>query len=98
MTQTCGHITNSYHLDTHHHHVVAAVDGTVVGTASNTDHTEAEHKQVGCRLPAVEHYKPQPCAQTLHGTCPSDMTVCTPSSLSSPDVSLYDPSYHISLA
>nr|GEY36908.1 hypothetical protein [Tanacetum cinerariifolium] len=52
-----------------------------VGTADNTDHTAAEHNQAGCRLPAVERCKPQPCAQTLPDTCPSDMTVYTPSSL-----------------
>ncbi|GKF11688.1 hypothetical protein Tco_0049614, partial [Tanacetum coccineum] len=50
-----------------------------VGTADNTGHTAAEHNQVGCRLPALEHCKPQPYAQTLPGTCPSDMTAYTPS-------------------
>ncbi|GKB34484.1 hypothetical protein Tco_0879426, partial [Tanacetum coccineum] len=69
-TKTCGHTTNSCRLDTTHHHSAAAADtaDTVVvevGTADNTDHTVVEHNQVGCRLPAVEHYKPQLCAQTL---------------------------------
>ncbi|GJU10105.1 hypothetical protein Tco_1132501 [Tanacetum coccineum] len=52
-----------------------------VGTADNIDHTTAEHNQVGCRLPAVEHCKPHPYAQTLPGNYPSDMTAYTPSSL-----------------
>ncbi|GKA62169.1 hypothetical protein Tco_0761688 [Tanacetum coccineum] len=51
------------------------------GTADNTDHTMAEHNQVGCRLPVVEHCIPQPYAQTLPSTCPDDMTAYTPSSL-----------------
>ncbi|GKF74831.1 hypothetical protein Tco_0224275, partial [Tanacetum coccineum] len=102
---TCGHTTNLCHLDTTHHHPAAAVMADIVdtvvvevGTAGSTDHTEVEHKQVGCRLPAVEHCTPEPCARTLPGTCPNDMNVCTPSSLSSPSVSPYDPSYHINLA
>ncbi|GKG18464.1 hypothetical protein Tco_0372762, partial [Tanacetum coccineum] len=71
---------DSCHLDTTHHpdHVVAAdtmdTMAVEVGTADNTDHTVAEHNQVGYTLPAVERCKPQPCAQTLPGTCPSDMT------------------------
>ncbi|GJZ40311.1 hypothetical protein Tco_0586874, partial [Tanacetum coccineum] len=48
-----------------------------VGTTDNTDHIVAKHNQVGCRLPVVEHYKPQSYAQTLPGTCPSDMTAYT---------------------
>ncbi|GJX81994.1 hypothetical protein Tco_0331475 [Tanacetum coccineum] len=60
-------------LDTTHHHPTASADTAVdtvmmeVGTAANTDHTAAEHNQMGCRLPAVEHCKLQPYAQTLHG-------------------------------
>ncbi|GJS83210.1 hypothetical protein Tco_0749751 [Tanacetum coccineum] len=82
-------------LDTNHHHHVAAADTAVeVGTADNTGHTTAEHNQVGCRLPAVEHIKPQPYAQTLPGTCPSDMTAYTPSTLSPLSVSPSYPSYH----
>ncbi|GKB97408.1 hypothetical protein Tco_0983545, partial [Tanacetum coccineum] len=69
-----------------------------VGTANNTDHTVAEHIQTGYRLPEVEHCKPQPCAQTLPGTCPNDMTAYTPSSQSPADVSPYYPSYHTSPA
>ncbi|GKC83794.1 hypothetical protein Tco_1139511, partial [Tanacetum coccineum] len=97
--KTCGHITNLCHLDTtHHHHVAAAVVDTVVvevGTADNTDHIAAEHNQVGCRLPIVEHCKPQPCAQTLPSTCPSDMTTYTPSALSPLGISPSYPSYYI---
>ncbi|GJR37909.1 hypothetical protein Tco_1213593 [Tanacetum coccineum] len=33
-----------------------------VGAAYNTDHTAAEHNQVGCRIPTVEHCKLQPYA------------------------------------
>ncbi|GJV21614.1 hypothetical protein Tco_1370634 [Tanacetum coccineum] len=69
-----------------------------VGTTDNTDHTMAEHNQVGCKLPAVEHYKPQPYAQTHPGTCPSDMTTYTPYAQSPPDVSPSYLSYHISPA
>ncbi|GKC47147.1 hypothetical protein Tco_1064869, partial [Tanacetum coccineum] len=69
-----------------------------VGTANNTDHTAVEHNQVGCRLHVVEHCKPQPYAQTLPGTCLSDMTAYTSSSQSPPGVSLYYPSYHRSPA
>nr|GFA13782.1 hypothetical protein [Tanacetum cinerariifolium] len=47
------------------------------GTTDSTDHTAAEHNQVGCRLPAVEHCKPQPYPQTLPDTCPNDMTAYT---------------------
>nr|GEW92968.1 hypothetical protein [Tanacetum cinerariifolium] len=64
----------------------------------HTVHTVAEHSQAGCRLPVVEHYKPQPYAQTLHDTCPSDMTANTPSALSHLDVSPSYPSYHINPA
>nr|GFC25946.1 hypothetical protein [Tanacetum cinerariifolium] len=72
-----------------------AVDTVVeVGTADNTGHTMIEHTQVGCRLPAVEHYKPQSCARTLPGTCPSDMTVYTPFALSPLGVSPSYQSYH----
>ncbi|GJZ55288.1 hypothetical protein Tco_0610481, partial [Tanacetum coccineum] len=100
---TCGHITKSCHLDTTHHpdHTAVVVADTmdiVVVEVGTADNTKAEHKQVGCRLPAVEHCTPEPCARTLPGTCPNDMNVCTPSSLSSPSVSPYDPSYHINLA
>ncbi|GJU64057.1 hypothetical protein Tco_1245892 [Tanacetum coccineum] len=71
------------YLDTTHHHpaTIANIVVAEVGTADNTDHTVAEHNQVGCKLPAVEHCKPQPYAQTLPGTCPSDMTAYTSSSL-----------------
>ncbi|GKA86816.1 hypothetical protein Tco_0808527 [Tanacetum coccineum] len=78
-----------YYLDT----MVAEV-----GTADSTGHTVAKCNQVGCRLPAVEHFKPQPYGQTLHDICPSDMTAYTPFALSHPDVSPYDPSYHINPA
>ncbi|GKA34212.1 hypothetical protein Tco_0720641 [Tanacetum coccineum] len=60
-----------YHLDTTHHHPAAAVAADTVvaemGTADNIGHTTAEHNQVGCRLPAVEHCKPQPYAQNNSG-------------------------------
>ncbi|GKB10631.1 hypothetical protein Tco_0844554 [Tanacetum coccineum] len=75
------------HLDTIYNHPAAAADTAVdivvveVGTADNADHTMAEHNRVGWRLSAVEHCKPQPYAQTLSGTCPSDMTAYTPSAL-----------------
>ncbi|GJX48994.1 ribonuclease H-like domain-containing protein [Tanacetum coccineum] len=83
VTQTCGHTTNLCYLDTTRHLAAAAADTAVVavGTADNIDHIAAEHNQVGCRLPAVEHCKPHPYAQTLTGTCPSDMTAYTLSSL-----------------
>ncbi|GJR31926.1 hypothetical protein Tco_1108158 [Tanacetum coccineum] len=93
-------MTNSCRLDTTHHHHAAAANTAVdtmvaeVGTADNTSHTMVEHTQVGCRLPVVEHYKPQPCAQTLPSTYPSDMTVYTPSALSPLGVSPSYPSYH----
>ncbi|GKG21027.1 hypothetical protein Tco_0380828, partial [Tanacetum coccineum] len=94
------HITNLCRLDTTHYHPAAAADivaDTVVaevGTTDSTSHTTAENNQVGCRLLVVEHYKPQPYAQTLPGTCPSDMTVYTPSVLSPLSVSPSYPSYH----
>nr|GEU44857.1 hypothetical protein [Tanacetum cinerariifolium] len=66
------------------------VEHIQVDTADNIAHTVVEHTQVGYRLPAVEHYKLQSCAQTLPSTCPSDMTVYTPSALSPLGVS---PSY-----
>ncbi|GKB25455.1 hypothetical protein Tco_0864856, partial [Tanacetum coccineum] len=52
---------------TTHHLAAAATDTAVagVGTADNIDHTAADHIQVGYRLLAVEHCKPQPCAQIL---------------------------------
>ncbi|GKG36906.1 hypothetical protein Tco_0447079, partial [Tanacetum coccineum] len=81
-------------------HLAAAVDTAVdtvvveVGTADYTGHTVVEHTQVGCRLPAVVHYKPQPCVQTLPSTCPSDMTVYTPFALSPLGISPSYPSYH----
>ncbi|GKD49998.1 hypothetical protein Tco_1278974 [Tanacetum coccineum] len=82
-------------LDTTHHHPAAANTVVVeVGTADNTGHTVAEHTQVGCRLPRVEHYKPQPCARTLPGTCPIDMTAYTSSTLSPLGVSPSYTSYH----
>ncbi|GJY93031.1 hypothetical protein Tco_0508813 [Tanacetum coccineum] len=82
----CDHTTSCVILDTTRHHPAAAdtaVDTVVaeMGTADNIDHTAAEHNQVGYMLPAVEHCKPLPCAQTLPVTCPSDMTAYTPSSL-----------------
>nr|GFA22544.1 hypothetical protein [Tanacetum cinerariifolium] len=49
---------------------------------------KAEHNQAGCRLPTVEHYKPQPCTQILHGNCPSDITFYTLSALLPLGVSL----------
>ncbi|GJR07804.1 hypothetical protein Tco_0790456 [Tanacetum coccineum] len=77
--------TNSCHLDITQHHPAAAdtaMDTVVeVGTTDNTGHTTDEPNQVGCRLPAVEHCKPQPYAQTLPRTYPSDMTAYTPSAL-----------------
>ncbi|GJT30083.1 hypothetical protein Tco_0910358, partial [Tanacetum coccineum] len=94
------HITNLCRLDTTHHHPAAAADIAVdtvvaeVGTTDSTGHTAAEHNQVGCRLLAVEHYKPQPYAQTLPGTCPRDMTVYNPSVLSPLSVSPSYPSYY----
>ncbi|GKG64904.1 hypothetical protein Tco_0665778, partial [Tanacetum coccineum] len=39
-----------------------------MGNATNSCRLETDHNQVGCRLPAVEHYKPHPYAQTLLGT------------------------------
>nr|GEZ96993.1 hypothetical protein [Tanacetum cinerariifolium] len=69
-----------------------------VGIADNTGHNVVEHTQVGCRLPIVQQYKPPPCAQTLPGTYPSDMTVYTPSALSPLSVSPSYPSYHTNLA
>ncbi|GKD56428.1 hypothetical protein Tco_1289815 [Tanacetum coccineum] len=82
-TNTQPHTTNLCYLDTTRHLAAVAADTAVVavGTADNTDHIAAEHNQVGCRLPAVEHCKPHPYAQTLTGTCPSDMTAYTLSSL-----------------
>ncbi|GJU73079.1 hypothetical protein Tco_1264484 [Tanacetum coccineum] len=65
-----------------------------VGIADNTGHTMAEHSQVGCRLLAVEHCKPQPCAQTLPGTCPNDMTAYTPFAVLRLGVSPNYSSYH----
>nr|GEW17894.1 ribonuclease H-like domain-containing protein [Tanacetum cinerariifolium] len=72
VTQTCGHESNSCHLDTTRHHLDAADIMVVeVDTANNTCYTAVEHSQAGRRLLAVEHYKPQPYAQTLHDTCAS---------------------------
>ncbi|GJU70574.1 hypothetical protein Tco_1256833 [Tanacetum coccineum] len=96
------YITNPCRLDTTHHHSVTAADTVVdivvakVGTIDSTGHIVAEHDQLCCRLPAVEHYKPQPCARTLPGTCPSDMTAYTPSALSPLGISPSYPSYHTS--
>ncbi|GKC54907.1 hypothetical protein Tco_1077652 [Tanacetum coccineum] len=86
--------TNSCHLDTTYHHPAVADTAVEVGTTDNTGHTAVEHNQVGCRLPVVEHCKPQPYAQTLSGTCPSDMTVYTPFALLPLGVSPSYPSYH----
>ncbi|GKC54697.1 hypothetical protein Tco_1077442 [Tanacetum coccineum] len=87
--------TNSCRLDTTHHYLAAADTAVAeVGIADNTGHTAAEHTQVGCRLSTVEHYKPQPCAQTLPGTYLSDMTAYTPSALLPLGVSSSYPSYH----
>nr|GFA91530.1 hypothetical protein [Tanacetum cinerariifolium] len=59
LTQTCGHESNSCHLDTTCHNPAAADTVVVeVDTVDSTGHTAAEHSQAGCRLPAVEHYKP----------------------------------------
>ncbi|GKG42018.1 hypothetical protein Tco_0473769, partial [Tanacetum coccineum] len=86
-------------LDATHHHPTAAVDTAVdtmvaeVDIVDNTGHTVVEHTQVGCRLPAVEHYKPYPCAQTLPSTYLSDVTAYTPFALSPLGVSPSYPSY-----
>nr|GEX80542.1 hypothetical protein [Tanacetum cinerariifolium] len=69
-----------------------------VDTANSTDHTAPEHSQTGCRLPAVEHYNPQPYAQTLHGTYPSGMTAYTSYALSLPGESPSYLSYYINPA
>ncbi|GJY06763.1 hypothetical protein Tco_0373817, partial [Tanacetum coccineum] len=66
-----------------HHHVAVAVAATD-STAGSTGRTGAEHNQVGYKHPATEHYKLLPCAQRHPGKYPSDMHVCTPSSLSPP--------------
>ncbi|GJR47373.1 hypothetical protein Tco_1315476 [Tanacetum coccineum] len=66
------------------HHHVAAVVAAADSTAGSTGRTRAEHNQVGYKHPATEHYKLLPCAQRHPGTYPSDMHVCTPSSLSPP--------------
>ncbi|GJU49963.1 hypothetical protein Tco_1219518 [Tanacetum coccineum] len=83
---THDHISHLVSSDTtrplHHHAsvVVAVVDST----AGSTGRTRAEHNQVSCKHPAMEHYKLLSCAQRHPGTYPSVMTVCTPSSLSPP--------------
>ncbi|GKC41201.1 hypothetical protein Tco_1058923 [Tanacetum coccineum] len=90
-----------FRLDTTHHYpTAAAVVDTVVaeGTVDNTGHTVAKHNQVGCRLLVVDTRKPQPYARILPGTCPSDMTAYTTSSLSPLGVSPSYPSYRISPA
>ncbi|GKE04970.1 hypothetical protein Tco_1396988, partial [Tanacetum coccineum] len=93
------HTTNSCHLDTTRHHPAAADTMMAeAGTADNTGHTAVEHIQVGCRLPALEHCKPQPCARTLPSTYPSDMTAYTSSALLHPGISPSYPSYHINHA
>nr|GFB77343.1 hypothetical protein [Tanacetum cinerariifolium] len=74
VTQICGHESNSYHLDTTRQHPAVADTVVEVDTTDSTGHTAAEHSQAGCKLLAVEHYKPQPYAQTLHDTRPSGMT------------------------
>nr|GEY55200.1 hypothetical protein [Tanacetum cinerariifolium] len=66
-----------------------------VDTADSIGYTAVEHSQAGCRLLTVEHYKPQLYAQTLHGTCPSDMTAYTPYALSLLGESTSYPSYNI---
>nr|GEX59979.1 hypothetical protein [Tanacetum cinerariifolium] len=78
----------------------AVVDIVVadVGTADNTDHTTAEHNEVGCRLSVMGRCKSLPCAQTLPGTCLGDMTAYTLSALSHLGVSPSYPSYHTSPA
>ncbi|GJW44859.1 hypothetical protein Tco_0073658 [Tanacetum coccineum] len=63
-----------------------------VDTVDNTGHTAADHIQVGYRLPAVEHCKPQPCAQIPQHICPSDKTAYKTSSQSPPSVSPCYPS------
>ncbi|GJY14035.1 hypothetical protein Tco_0383344 [Tanacetum coccineum] len=86
------------------HYPVAAVvemgtaDNTGHTAADNTGHTAADHNQVGCKLPAVEHYKPQPSARALQHIYPSDKTAYKPSSQSLPSVSPYYPSSRTSLA
>nr|GEZ65518.1 hypothetical protein [Tanacetum cinerariifolium] len=93
------HKSNSCYLNTTRHQL--AVADTVVGeidTADSTGHTVAEHSQAGCRLPAMKHYKPQPYAQTLHGTCPSGMIAYTSYALSLLGESPSYPSYHINPA
>ncbi|GJU85387.1 hypothetical protein Tco_1292933 [Tanacetum coccineum] len=76
-------LVSSRHYSSHPASADTEVDTMMaeVDTADITDHTAAKHNQVDCKLPAVEHYKPQPYAQTLSGTCPSDMTAYTSSSL-----------------
>ncbi|GKF88120.1 hypothetical protein Tco_0258997, partial [Tanacetum coccineum] len=69
-----------------------------VGTVDNTDHTIAEHIQVGYRLPACQHCKLQPCAQILQHTCPNDTTAYKTSSQSPPGVSPYYPPFRTSPA
>ncbi|GKE79670.1 hypothetical protein Tco_1545790 [Tanacetum coccineum] len=64
------------------HNHVAAVVAAADSIAGST--TGAEHNQVGYKHPTMEHYKLLPCAQRYSGTYPSDMHVCTPSSLSPP--------------
>ncbi|GJW74596.1 hypothetical protein Tco_0133966 [Tanacetum coccineum] len=81
------------HLDTTHHPAVAAV-----GTVDSTNHTAVEHVQVGCKLPIVEHCKPQPCARILQHIYPTDTTAYKSSSLLLPGVSLCYPSFRTSLA
>ncbi|GKA71483.1 retrovirus-related pol polyprotein from transposon TNT 1-94 [Tanacetum coccineum] len=71
---------------------------TIIAIIYDLGVTEGEvgivDSQVGCRIPGLEHYKPQPCARTLTGTCPSDMTAYTLSALSPLGVSPSYPSYH----
>ncbi|GKD57898.1 hypothetical protein Tco_1291285 [Tanacetum coccineum] len=62
------------------HYHVAAADSTV----GSIGRTRVEHNQVGYKHPATEHYKLLPYAQRHPGTYPSNMHVCTPSSLSPP--------------
>ncbi|GJV18973.1 hypothetical protein Tco_1367993 [Tanacetum coccineum] len=66
------------------HHHVAAVVAAADSTTGSTGRTRAKHNQVGYKHPATKNYKLLPCAQKHPGTYPSNMHVCTPSSLSPP--------------
>ncbi|GJW70950.1 hypothetical protein Tco_0127867 [Tanacetum coccineum] len=77
------HLVSSDTIRPLHHHA-AAVVVAVDNTAGSTSRIGAEHNQVGCKHPVMEHYKLLPCAQRHPGTYPSDMSICTPSSLLPP--------------